>query len=135
MPPRGSVARHPQSSEDAPSQHEMPEKRTIPPPPPGKLTQEQGEEYCRLICSYYPEVFDGQKGTFKGAEATIHIKDGHRELIKKSGLRPPAKMPYGLEDQYEVLLDALYEDLIPIDGHKLITESQLVPVCVSVVWT
>ena len=37
---------------------------------------------------------------------------------------------YGLEEQYDVLLDKLYEDCIPVDGHELLTASQVVPVCV-----
>ena len=37
-------------------------------------------------------------------------------------------MPYGLEDQFEVHLDKLYEDMTPIDGKDLITASQIVPV-------
>ena len=44
----------------------------------------------------------------------MYIKEGHMELLKKSGVRPAAKVPYGLEEQYDVLLDKLYEDCIPV---------------------
>ena len=62
-------------------------------------------------------------------EATIFIKEGHYDLIKKIGVRPAAKVPYGLEEEYEKALDVLYEDMVPIDGHELLTASQVVPVC------
>ena len=58
----------------------------------------------------YPEVFNGQKGHFLGADATMILKPGGLEKIKQSGFRPAAKVPYGLEDQFEKHLDALYED-------------------------
>ena len=107
----------------------LPEKRKLPPYPEGNITQEEGEEYCKLICETYPEVFDGQKGLFRGAEATMFIKDGHLDQIKRTGIRPAAKIPYGLEEQYEKALDELYEDCVPVDGHELIAASQVVPVC------
>ena len=56
------------------------------------------------------------------------LKPGGLEQIQKSGPRPQAKHPYGLEDQFEPLLDKLYEDLDIIDGKDLITASQIVPV-------
>ena len=59
----------------------------------------------------------------------MHIKPGHMEQLQKLGVRPPAKIPYGLEEEYNRLLDELYEDCVPIDGHELITASQVVPVC------
>ena len=96
--------------------------------PDGEITQEIGEAYCKKICAVYHEVFDGGKGVFKGAEATMVLKPGGLEQIKKSGVRPVAKCPYGLEDQYETHLDKLYEDLDIIDSKDLITASQIVPV-------
>ena len=41
------------------------------------------------------------------------------ELVKKLGVRPPSKIPYGLEDEYNRKLDELMEDCRPIDGHEL----------------
>ena len=119
-----------QSADCVTSQPQPPAKRKLPPPPKGKVTQEEGEAYCRVICDTYPEVFDGGKGNFRGAEATMHIKPGHMEQVQNLGVGRPAKIPYGLEDDYNVLLDDLYEDCVPIDGHELITASQVVPVCV-----
>ena len=72
----------------------MPEKRKIPPLPSGDISQEEGEAFCRMICDTYPEVFDGKKGTFRGAEATMFIKPGHMEELMKVGARPPAREPY-----------------------------------------
>ena len=59
----------------------------------------------------------------------MFVKDGHLELLKKTGVRPAAKVPYGLEDQYEQALDKLYEDCVPIDGHNLNCKSSCA--CVS----
>ena len=42
---------------------------------------------------------------------------------------PAAKVLYGLEEEYEKALDVLYKDMVPIDGHELLTASQVVPVC------
>ena len=100
--------------------------------PEGEITQSIGEAYCKKLCAVYSEVFDGQKGSFKGADAQMILKPGGLEAIKKSGVRPPAKCPYGLEDQFDRHLDALYEDLEIIDGKDLITASQIVPVVESV---
>ncbi|MCP4238590.1 MAG: RNA-directed DNA polymerase, partial [Aestuariibacter sp.] len=105
-----------------------PERRTLPQLPDGEITQEIGEAFCKKICAVYPEVFDGGKGKFLGAEATMLLKPGGLDKIKRTGFRPAAKVPYGLEDQYSVHLDALYEDLTIIDGKDLITASQIVPV-------
>ncbi|MCP4393107.1 MAG: hypothetical protein GY804_02400, partial [Alphaproteobacteria bacterium] len=78
-----------------------------------------------------PEVFDNKKGCFRGATASVVLKPGGLEQIIKSGPRPQAKIPYGLDDQFEPMLDKLYEDLDPIDGQNLITASQIVPVIVN----
>ena len=105
-----------------------PDRRPLPKLPDEEITQQIGEQYCKQLCNVYHEVFDGGKGTFKGAEATMNLKPGGLEQIKKSGPRPVAKIPYGLEDQFEVHLDKLYEDLEIIDGKDIITASQVVPV-------
>ncbi|CAL4062757.1 unnamed protein product, partial [Meganyctiphanes norvegica] len=106
----------------------LPERRKLPPLPEGD-SQQESEAYCRLICETYPEVFDGTKGCFRGAEATMLIKEGHMDQLRRVGVRPPAKIPYGMEEQYEKALDELYEDLVPVNGYELITASQVVPVC------
>ena len=72
-------------------------KKKLPPMPQGDVSQE-GEAYCRIISDTYSEVFDGQKGTFRGAETTMFIKEGHEDIIKKIGVCPAAKIPYGLEE-------------------------------------
>ena len=107
----------------------LPEMRQIPPLRAGEVTQEIGERYCRLICDTYPEVFDGKKGKFLGAEATMYVKDGHMEELMKIGARPAVKEPFGMETQYNEKLDELLEDCIPISGHEVIVASQVVPVC------
>ena len=108
---------------------ELPQKRVLPPYPTGNITQAEGEAFCKVICGMYPEVFDGEKGHFRGAEATMLIKEGHMKEIMKIGVRPAAKVPYGLEEEYEKALDELYEDCIPVDGQEIIVASQVVPVC------
>ncbi|MCP4142251.1 MAG: hypothetical protein GY755_18585, partial [Chloroflexi bacterium] len=105
-----------------------PERRTLPQLPDGEITQEIGEAFCKKICAVYPEVFDGGKGEFLGAEATMLLQPGGLDKIKRTGFRPAAKIPYGLEDQYSEHLDALYEDLTIVDGKDLFTASQIVPV-------
>ena len=45
----------------------------------------------------------------------MNVKQGHLDKIKQGGLRPAAKVPCGLQDQYEVKWDVwLCEDLTPI---------------------
>ena len=51
----------------------LPEKRELPPIPEGEFTRAVGEAYCKVICDTYPEVFDGEKGQFIGAGATMFI--------------------------------------------------------------
>lgn len=109
-------------------QQPWPDRRPLPPMPEGIITKEIGQAHLKKIFAVYSEVFDGKKGTFRGAEATMVLKPGGLEQIKKSGCRPVAKCPYGLEDQFDPLLDKLYEDLEIIDGKDLITASQIVPV-------
>ena len=107
----------------------IPDRRPLPPMPEGPLTQEEGIAYCNLICDLYPEVFDpNTKGCFKGASAILTLKEGGLAAIQKSGPRPSNKVPYGLEEQFFTKLKKLYENLEPIDGQKLLTASQLVPV-------
>ena len=105
-----------------------PPRRALPKLPDGEITQAVGIAYCKKLCAVYPEVFDNGKGCFRGATATMLLKPGGLEEIIKSGPRPQAKKPYGLDDQFEPILDKLYEDLDPIDGKDLITASQIVPV-------
>ena len=47
-------------------------------------------------------MFDGKKGCFRGATAEMFIKEGHMEELLKVGVRPPAREPYGLEEEYDV---------------------------------
>ena len=56
------------------------------------------------------------------------VKDGHMEHLQKLAIRPAAKVPYGLEKEYDAALDELYKTLVPIDGQDLICASQIVPV-------
>ena len=51
-----------------------PERRPMLPLQEGEITQEIGEEFCKRICAVYPEVFDGGKGHFLGADATMFLK-------------------------------------------------------------
>ena len=110
---------------------QLPERRKLKPFPEGVVTQQEGEAYCKYICDAYPEVFDGERGEFLGAEATMFVKEGHLDILKKMGARPASKVPYGLEEEYEKKLDELYEDCIPVDGRDIITASQIVPVCTT----
>merc|ERR1711895_136550 len=76
----------------------IPPRREAPPVPSGVITAEMGKEYCKKLIDLYPEVFDGKKGHFKGVQAELFIKEGHEDLLKKAGVRPPARIPYGLMD-------------------------------------
>jgi len=106
----------------------LPERRYIPPLPKGDITKEMGEAHGKRICDTYPEVFNDDKGEFLDAEATILIKEGHMEKLLKVGVRPPSKIPYGLEKEYNEKLDELLQDCDPIDGKDVIVASQVVPV-------
>ena len=107
----------------------LPEKRRLPPFPDGDITQEEGKRLCKVICDAYPVVFDGKKGNFHGAKATMHIKEGHMEELLKNGVRPATREPFGLEDSYNEKLDELLEDCVPIDGHEVLVASQVVSAC------
>ena len=88
----------------------MPEWRTLPPLPEGEITKAVAKARCKLICDTYPEVFDGEKREFIGDEAMMLVIEGHMEKLMKVGVRPPTKIPYGLEDQYNEKLDELLQD-------------------------
>ena len=75
------------------SEHPWPDRRELPKLPDGDITQEIGEKYCKQLCNVYHEVFDGGKGTFRGAEAIMNLKPGGLEEIKRSGPRPVEKYP------------------------------------------
>ena len=107
----------------------IPPRRQAPPLPAGVMTEEMGRKYCRELCNLYPEIFDGQKGHFKGVQAELFIKEGHEELLKKKGVRPPAKVPYGLIDQYNEKLDKMLENMQQVNGQDISVASQIVPVC------
>ena len=103
----------------------VPERRKIPAPPKGIITQEVGEAYCKQIADVYPELFDGGQGIFKNVTAVMHLKEGHEGYL---GVRKAANVPYGIEKEYNEALDKLYETLIPVDGLGLKAASQLVPI-------
>ena len=107
---------------------EDPPRRMLPPPPTGDVTQEEGERYCKLICDTYPEVFNEGRGCFKGTEARMHVKEGHMDALYQVGLRPCAKVPYGIQDEMEEKWDEFYETHTPVDGRDLFVASQVVPV-------
>ena len=56
------------------SERPWPDRRELPKLPDGNITQEIGEKYCQQLCDVYHEVFDGGKGTFRGAEAIMNLK-------------------------------------------------------------
>ena len=44
------------------------------------------------------------------------------------GVRPPAKIPYWLQDEIEPFFDKIYYTAVPIDGRELFVASQVIPV-------
>ena len=108
-----------------PSDAEPPPRRKIPPPPTGVITQEIGEAYCQQLCDVYHELFDGGRGLFKGVTATMYLKPGHKSSL---GVRPAAKVPHGIQKEFDAELDKLYETCVPVDGRGLLAASQVVPV-------
>ena len=97
--------------------------------PKGKMTKPMAKARCKQICDLYPEVFNDEKGEFLGTETVMLVKDGHMEKLLKVGVRPPAKIPYGMEEEYNKKLDELLEDCVQVDGQDIIVASQVVPVC------
>ena len=110
----------------------IPPRRKAPPIPEGVITQKMGKEYCKKLCKLYGEVFDGKKGQFKGVQAELFIKEGHEEALKKKGVRPPARVPHGLIDEYDEKLDKMLENMTQVNGHEITVASQIVPVCETV---
>ena len=108
---------------DAEHETSVPERRSIPPPPTGIITQEIGEKYCQEICDVYPELFDGKQGLFKNVTATMHLKEGHEVYLN---VKPVARVPYGID--IDESLDKIYETGIPVDGRGLLVASQVVPI-------
>ena len=103
-----------------------PPRRPLPPQPTGVITKEIGREYCYKLCGVYPELFTDGLGKLIGGDAEIRIKPGHENSF--GGVRPAAKVPYGVQDEVEAELDKLYETAIPIDPRELDVASQVVPV-------
>merc|ERR1711913_70582 len=92
-----------------------------------RVTQEEGERKCLEICKSngFPELFDGNKGLFKGGKAKIYLKEGHEQYLK---VRPPAKVPHGYKEPYKKALDKMMQTYKKVDGIGLKVASQLVPV-------
>ena len=65
---------------------------------------------------------------YVGAEARMYVKPGHEEALRRVGVRPPAKVPYKVQEELEPKFDELYETCEPIDGRELFVASQVVPV-------
>ena len=57
------------------------------------------------------------------------VKDGHMDKLLMVGVRPPAKIPYGMEKENNEKLDELLEDCVQVDSQDIIVASQMVPVC------
>ncbi|CAL4109038.1 unnamed protein product [Meganyctiphanes norvegica] len=100
-------------------------QRSIPSFPSGDVTQEEGEALCLKVCDVYPELFDGKLGLFKGVEANLHLKPGYEKHLR---VMPPAKVPYGLEDEVNVELEKMKDTWVSVDGIGLKVASQLVSV-------
>ena len=103
----------------------LPQKRTLPPMPKGEMTKPMAKARCKQICDLYPKVFNDEKGDFLGAEAVMLVKEGHMEKLLKVGVRPPAKIPYGMEEEYNKKLDELLEDCVPVDGQDIIVANHV----------
>ena len=58
----------------------------------------------------------------------MHVKPGHMDNLYRVGLRPCAKVPYGIQDEMEAKWDDFYETHTPVDGRDLFVASQVVPV-------
>ena len=78
------------------------------------------------LCDVYPELFTEGLGKFLCVDGEMRIKPGHENSL--GGVRPAAKVPYGIVDEVEAELDKLYETAIPIDPRELDVTSQVVPV-------
>ena len=102
------------------------QKKEIPPMPVGIITQEIGEAYGNQLCDEaFSDLFDGKQGDFITAEANFEIMPGHEKFLK---VLPCAKVPYGVEDQFNEELDKLTKNCISVDGRGLKVASQIVPV-------
>ena len=80
------------------------------------MTKPMAKARFKQICDLYPKVFNEEKGEFLGAEAVMLVKDGYMEELMKVGVRPPAKIPYGMEEEYNKKLDELLEDCVQVDS-------------------
>ena len=85
--------------------------------------QEDAQAFCEEIDDAHGSVFDGKLGCFKGVEAKIHLKEG-----AKLKVMPAAKVPVGIQQEYNLELDKLYQEGTPVDGPGIKVESQIVPV-------
>ena len=102
------------------------QKRKIPPMPDGNITQEVGEAYGEQLCDEaFPKLFDGKQGEFLTAEANFEVIEGHEKFLQ---VLPCAKVPYGIEDQFNEELEKLTKNCISVDGRGLKVASQIVPV-------
>ena len=70
-------------------------------------------------------MFDGDQGEFTEGEANFEIMEGHEQYLK---VLPCAKVPHGIEGQFNEELANLTKNCIPVDGRGLKVASQIVPV-------
>ena len=90
-------------------------------------TQKEGEAYCRQLCIDYPELFNKKVGLFRGVKAEFHLKEGYEKNLR---VYPPAKVPHGIEKEYNEALDKLLVEgeWEKVDPREVIVASQLVAV-------
>ena len=91
--------------------------------PPMNPSFSEAQAHCEDIANAHASLFDGKLGCFKGVEAKIHLEEDAQLKVM-----PAAKVPVGIQSEFNAELKKMYELGESVDGPGIRVASQIVPV-------
>ena len=97
----------------------------LPKAPTGNVPQKEGADYCKLIASAHPKLFDGERGTAVGPKVKLYLKPNAEKEFR---VVPHAKIPVGIREAVRKQIAKMNETSTRVSGIGLKVSSQVVPV-------